>query len=264
MSLDTRRRRRLLTAGGSAFLLSPFLPIASLRAWAEESPQVDEAARSLVAKADEIRLPQEGFQVDVTVKSTTDGQPTDDRKYRVLSKGNEDSIVLTMEPASERGQALLMKGRDLWIFMPSISQPIRLSLAQRLTGQVANGDLARANFSGDYNPRIVGSEEVQGEKAQLLELTAVDRGVTYARVRYWVREKDAQPLKAEFYALSGRLLKTCRYEEFKAMAGKHRPTRLVMEDALKSGDVSVLTYESMSLRDLPEKIFTKDYLKKLQ
>lgn len=92
----------------------------------------------------------------------------------------------------------------------------------------------------------------------------MDRGVTYAKVRYWVREKDARPLKAEFFALSGRLLKTCRYEDFKSMGGKVRPTRLVMEDALKSGDVSTMTYESMNLRDLPEKIFTKDYLKKLQ
>jgi outer membrane lipoprotein-sorting protein len=264
MSPESRRRRRLLTASGSALLLSPLSSLVPLNARADEPPPVDEAARALVAKADDIRLPQEGFQVDVTVKSISDGQPLEDRKYRVLAKGNEDSIVLAMEPASERGQALLMKGRDLWVFMPSVSQPIRLSLAQRLTGQVANGDLARANFSGDYNPRIVGQEEALGERAQLLELTGVDRGVTYARVRYWLREKDARPLKAEFYALSGRLLKTCRYEEFKTMGGKLRPTRLVMEDALKSGDVSVMTYEAMSLRDLPEKIFTKDYLKKLQ
>ena len=43
---------------------------------------------------------------------------------------------------------MLMRGNDLWVFLPSVSQPVRLSLSQRLTGQVANGDLARANFSG--------------------------------------------------------------------------------------------------------------------
>ena len=47
------------------------------------------------------------------------------------------------------------------------------------------------------------------------------------------------------------------------MEGKLRPTRLVMDDALKSGEQSVLEYGSMKLRDLPDKIFTKDYLKKL-
>jgi hypothetical protein len=111
---------------------------------------------------------------------------------------------------------------------------------------------------------MIGTEDVKGESAQVLELNAVDRGVTYAKVRYWVGEKDARPIKAEFYALSGRLLKTCWYEAYKKMAGKMRPTRLVMEDALKKGDVSELTYAAMNVRELPEKLFTKDYLKKLQ
>ena len=36
-----------------------------------------------------------------------------------------------------------------------------------------------------------------------------------------------------------------------------------MDDAMRSGEQSVLDYNSMKLRDLPDKIFTKDYLKKL-
>ncbi len=106
----------------------------------------EELAQSILEKSDQIRFPRESFQVDVTINTTAPDQPVDVHKYRVLSKGNENSIVMTTEPASERGQILLMRGRDLWIFMPSVSQPVRLSLSQRLTGQVANGDLARANF----------------------------------------------------------------------------------------------------------------------
>jgi hypothetical protein len=92
----------------------------------------------------------------------------------------------------------------------------------------------------------------------------VDRGVTYHRVLLWVNKANYRPRKAEFYSLSNRLLKTCSYENFERMAGRIRPTRLVMGDALKQGDVSVLEYASMKLRDLPDKIFSKDYLKKLQ
>ncbi|THF61643.1 outer membrane lipoprotein-sorting protein [Pseudothauera rhizosphaerae] len=230
--------------------------------FAAESDEVD-PARRLVAHADEIRFPQASFQTDITVRNFSNGQAGDERKYRVLSRGNENTIVLTMEPASERGQALLMRGRDLWIFMPSVSQPVRLSLAQRLTGQVANGDLARANFAGDYNPTLTGRDVVDGLPCQVLDLAAADRGVTYARVKYWVREDNAWPVKAEFYALSGRLLKTCRYLDFREMAGRVRPTRLVMEDALKAGETSELTYEAMNLRDLPERMFTREYLRRL-
>lgn len=223
-----------------------------------------ELARDILEKSDQIRFPRESFQVDVNINTTAPDQPVDMHKFRVLSKGNENSVVMTTEPASERGQILLMKGRDLWIFMPSVSQPIRLSLSQRLTGQVANGDLARANFTGDYTPTILRTEVIDGEKYWVLELLGVDGSVTYHKVLFWVRQSNFWPYRAEFYSLSNRLLKTSRYENFEMTLGKLRPTRLVMEDALHKDEVSVLEYSGMKLRDLPDKIFTKDYLKKLE
>lgn len=228
--------------------------------------QSDDAdfARRVLENADQIRFPRESFQVDVTINSTAPGQSAELRKYRILSKGNENSVVMTTEPASERGQILLMKGRDLWIFMPDISQPIRLSMSQRLTGQVANGDLARANFTGDYTPTILRTDIINGEKYWVLELIGVDRSVTYHKVLYWVRQSNFWPYRAEFYSLSDRLLKTARYENFQMILGKLRPIHLIMEDALRKDEQSVLDYSEMKLRDLPDKIFTKDYLKKLE
>lgn len=242
------------------------LALPSVTALAQQpgADQADDAyARSIVEKADLVRFPAEGFQVDIVINTKQPDSQSDSRKYRVLSKGNENTVVMVTEPASERGQIILMKGRDLWVFMPEVSQPVRISLAQRLTGQVANGDLARANFAGDYHPKVLRHETINGENYVVMELTAVDRSVTYQKVVYWVNQKNAWPLKAEFYSLSNRLLKKCSYEDFRTLAGKSRPTRLVMEDALRSGEKSVLEYSEMKLRDLPDKIFTKEYLKKL-
>jgi len=223
----------------------------------------DTMAKAIVEKADHVRFPAEGFQVDVGITSKEAGEEAELRKYRVLSKGNSNTVVMVTEPASERGQIILMKDRDLWIFMPDVSQPIRIALSQRLTGQVANGDLARANFASDYNPKLLRTDTIGAEKYHVLELTAVDRTVTYQKVIYWVRAKDSWPYKAEFYSLSNRLLKTCKYENYQMMEGQLRPTRLVMEDAMKDGQQSVLDYYNMKLRELPDKVFTKDYLKKL-
>ncbi|MCL2345347.1 MAG: outer membrane lipoprotein-sorting protein [Desulfobulbus sp.] len=243
-----------------------FLGLATTGASAQQVPSepVDDSyARSIVEKADQVRFPSEGFQVDVSIVTSKADEESESRKFRVLSKGNENTVVMVTEPASERGQIILMRGRDLWVFMPEVSQPVRISLSQRLTGQVANGDLARANFAGDYNPRIVRNETIGGEDYAVLELIAVDRSVTYQKVMYWVNTKNFWPLKAEFYSLSNRLLKKASYEEFKKMAGKVRPTRMVMEDALRGGEKSVLDYDGMKLRDLPDHVFTKEYLKKL-
>jgi outer membrane lipoprotein-sorting protein len=256
MEIMTIRHSGVNTA--LALLAAACLACAAPGRAAEAVPQAggdDAEARMIVEKADQVRFPADGFQVDVSITTTGSGPSTEVRKYRVLSKGNTNSVVMVTEPASERGQILLMKGRDLWVFMPDVSQPIRLSLSQRLTGQVANGDLARANFAADYNPKLLRSEKIGNEDFHVLELIGVDRSVTYQRVHYWVREKDFWPHKAEFYSLSNRLLKTCRYENYKTMEGRKRPTRLVMEDALRGGEQSVLEYGGMKLRDLPDKIF---------
>lgn len=224
----------------------------------------EDEARRILEKADQIRFPRDAFEVDVSIRTSTPGQSAEARKYKVLSKGNANTLVMITEPASERGQIMLMKDRDLWIFLPSVSQPVRLSLGQRLTGQVANGDLARSNFAGDYTPKILRNEVIDGENHYVLELSAVDRTITYNKVVYWVKQSNFRPHRAEFYSVSNRLLKTCRYENFQTLLGAMRPTRLVMEDALRKGEESVLEYSAMKLRDLPDKIFTKEHLSKLQ
>lgn len=237
--------------------------IGSVRGQPSPASQDDALATSIVEKADRIRFPQEGFEVEVEVKVFSGGEAAQQRRYRVLSKGNENTIVMVTEPASERGQIILMRGRDLWVYLPSVSQPVRLSLSQRLTGQVANGDLARANFAGDYNPRVLRTETIDGEPCYVIELNAVDRSVTYHRVLYWVKQSNFHPYKAEFYSLSDRHLKTARYENFRQLAGRMRPTRIVLQDAVRTDEKSILDYSGMQLRDLPDKVFTKDYLKRL-
>lgn len=223
----------------------------------------DGQARELLTRADRIRFPDEPFQVDVVITTFTPGSANEERAYRILSRDNAHTLVQTTEPAVERGQILLMRDRELWAFLPNLSQPIRLPLAQRLTGQVANGDLARANFSGDYNPTILRQEVVDGEPHTVLRLDAVDRWVTYRSVDFWVHSRTARPHKAEFHAVSGRLMKTAYYRNFETLGGRVRPALITVEDALRPGNRSELRYSDMMPRDLPDRIFTKDYLKRL-
>jgi len=215
---------------------------------AEVSPQ------EILERSDRIRFP-------ITTTKATGGQEV--REYRLLSKDNTRTLVQTTAPAIDRGQILLMRDKDLWAFLPSVSQPVRLPLSQKLTGQVANGDLARANFVGDYHPKLLRTEEIDGQNMYVLELTAAERGVTYHRVIYWVNASNYHPHKAEFYTLSNRLMKICHYTDFKVLGNEIRPTRLIMVDALRQSETSEMVYSNMAPRELPEKTFNKDYLKKL-
>ena len=241
------------------YLLSLF---ASTQSGAAAS--TDRFARQIVENADRIRFPQTGYQVDIKITTVAQGQEPNVRRYRVLSKGNDKALIITTAPAIDRGQIMLMRAQELWIFMPNVSRSIRLPLSQKLTGQVSNGDLARANFSGDYNPKLLRAEKVEGIEYYVLELTAARRGVTYHRVLYWVDKRSNRPYKAEFYTFSKRLLKVAYYQKFKEMGGEIRPTRLVVHDKLRKREQSILDYTDMKRRKLADKIFTKQYLKKLR
>lgn len=231
---------------------------ASFAAYATEiTPQ------EIVEKADLIRFPAEGFQVDVKITTTKPEQDPEIREFRILSKGNDRTLLMTTAPAIEKGTIMLMRDHDLWAFLPNLSQPVRLPLSAKLTGQVSNGDIARANFTGDYKPELLGTESIEQENYYKLELIAARRGVTYHRVLYWVNQSSFRPYKAEFFSVSNRLIKTCHYRSYQKMAGEIRPTQLEMVDGVTRRGRSILEYSNMRLRELPDKTFTKQYLKKL-
>jgi len=220
-------------------------------------------AEQIVEKADRIRFPAKGFQVDVKITSTKPNNDPVIKEYRILSKGNDKTLLMTTAPAIDKGTILLMRDHDLWAFLPNLSQPVRLPLSARLTGEVSNGDIARANFTGDYEPTLLGTEKIEQDTYYTLELKAARRGVTYHRVLYWVNQANFRPFKAEFYSVSNRLIKTSHYQGYKKIAGEIRPSTLEMVDSLTKKSRSVMTYSNMRLRELPDKTFTKQYLKKL-
>ena len=225
--------------------------------------KIELSAEQIVENADRIRFPAKGFQVDVKITTTKPKNDPVIKEYRVLSKGNDKTLLMTTAPAIDKGTILLMRDHDLWAFLPNLSQPVRLPLSARLTGEVSNGDITRANFTGDYEPKLLGSEKIEQEVYYALELNAARRGVTYHRVLYWVNQANFRPYKAEFYSLSNRLIKTCHYQAYKKIAGEVRPTQLEMVDGLTREGRSILDYSNMRLRELPDKTFTKQYLKKL-
>ncbi len=221
-------------------------------------------AQKILEYADEIRSPQAAYRVTARVISKRPGKDDKIAVYEIWMKGKDKTIIKTLEPAVDRGTSLLMLRYDLWTFLQNISKPLRISLQQRLFGEAANGDIARANFSGDYDPVLKDTVMVKGRHFYLLELTARDERVTYHKVNLWVMKDTYYPLKGEFYAFSGKLLKTCYYKNYEKVLDRMRPTRLVLDNPLAKGQKTIIDYSDMTLDDFPDRVFTKNYLKKLK
>jgi outer membrane lipoprotein-sorting protein len=220
-------------------------------------------AEDIVRKADQVRRPGESFIWKVTITSTEgDKAPTTDG-FEVFVKGTRRSFVRFVAPARNLGRSLLALDRDLWIYLPDAGKPVRIPLAQRLVGQVANGDLARVDYAGDYEVTLLGSESVEGVACQVLDLKAKTKDVTYAAIKYWVAREAPRPVKAEFYAGTGTLLKTGTFDPPKDLDGRRLVTRLTFVDAIRKDRKSVMDFGEVKVRDLPDKYFDKNYMKTL-
>src|SRR5688572_9321779 len=217
------------------------------------TPLFAEDATTILARSDEFRNPLSSFSIDVELTSF-EGAKSETSKFRVYGKGSDRSVVEFTAPAAEKGKFLLMLRDAMWIYMPATSRPIRISPLQRLMGQASNGDVARTSFTIDY----LAKSAVQDSGAWVLELEAKDPSLSYKRVRLWIDRATYEPVRAEFYVASGKLLKRAHYRKFTTMAGRRVLSDVEIEDVVRPGRRTVMRYANLVARDNADKMFSKD------
>ncbi len=217
------------------------------------------SAQQIVLMADEARGPRGAFSMTAKVHDMQDGD-SKDSVFKISSLEKKFALIEQLEPPRQQGRKLLMREYDLWMFTANISRPTRISFEQRLTGEVSNGDLARTNFAEDYEATLQGEEKLAGQLCYKLALVARNKNVTYRKVVYWVSKDLKFPLQAEFYALSGKKLKTATYSEFKLVLGKKRMTKVTIVDALQKSRSSVLVFAKHKAEKFDEAVFSKEAL----
>ncbi len=160
-----------------------------------------------------------------------------DEPQRLLVKATDDaSVAETFEPSRFKGSKILQVGRNMWLTRPGLSKPIPISPRQRMSGQASNGDIAATNYAKDYEAQLAQEEAVEGEACYVLDLKAKHNRATYDKIRYWVSKKRSVGVKAEFYSVSGKLLKTAHFDYGNSIQyeGQHAPfvSRMTIRDAL--------------------------------
>lgn len=210
-------------------------------------------AERLLKQADNFRLRWPSVVIRVRIDNYEHGALRESADFDASIKG--DSSHVRFLSTRNKGQVLLMRGDDMWFFLPSASRPVRITPVQRLLGNASNGDVARLQYSVDYTPRIAGEETIAGEACTMLELQARRKGATYQRVRLAVRTRDAWPVRAECFLTSGRQAKTVFFEQPRQVLGATVVTRLVIDDLLRPAERTVMDLLTFTPKDLPDKLF---------
>ncbi len=182
-----------------------------------------------------------------------DGERSDEQQ-RILVKAVDDSSVAeTQEPVRFKGSKILQVDRNMWMMRPGLSKPIPISPRQRMSGQASNGDIAATNYAGDYDAQLGATENVDGEPCYVLNLTAKHKRATYDKIRYWVSVKRVVGVKAEFYSVSGKLLKTATFQYGNTIEhdGKRIPfiSKMTIRDALVDAE-TVMEFGTVKVKKI--------------
>lgn len=200
-------------------------------------------AHSILKDSDQARgggLP--GIEWEIRVVSR-DGDRTDEPQRLLVKAVDDSSVAETQEPVRFKGSKILQVERNMWMTRPGLSKPIPISPRQRMSGQASNGDIAATNYAGDYDAQMEATETLDGEPCHVLNLIAKHKRTTYDRIRYWVSVKRLVGVKAEFYSVSGKLLKTATFEYRNTIEheGKRIPfvSRMTIRDALIDAETTM-------------------------
>ncbi len=200
-------------------------------------------AHTILKDSDQARgggLPGIVWEINVVSR---DGDRTDEPQRLVVKAVDDSSVAETQEPVRFKGSKILQVERNMWMTRPGLSKPVPISPRQRMSGQASNGDIAATNYAKDYDPQLTGTETLDGESCYILDLTAKHKRTTYDKIRYWVSTKRLVGVKAEFYSVSGKLLKTATFEYHNTIEheGKRIPfvSKMTIRDALIDAETTM-------------------------
>jgi len=214
--------------------------------------------KELLEKADRAMYPENATYISkMTIYR---GDRVYEKLVKVYIKGDDKALIELLEPKRDRGIKILKLKDACWMYLPSVSKTIRaVGGINVMGGDFIYDDILSVRLSKDYE--VSSMEEM--DKDFLLVLKAKGKGLAYDMIRYWIDKENYLPKRAEFYGIGGeRLIKILDLREPKMFINKLHPSLLVMQLAFSKDYKTTLEITSFNNDPIPDRIFTKEYMKK--
>jgi outer membrane lipoprotein-sorting protein len=178
-----------------------------------------------------------------------------------VKKGKDKIAALFISPASEKGRSTLRLDENMWLYIPNVGKPVRITSLQSVVGGVFNNaDILRLDYAEEYN--VVEVEDL-GEE-YLLHLKAKTNSVAYDKLRMWADKNKNLPSKIECLTEAAMLIKTIYFKQIKDFGGGIvRPSVIETDSPLHKGYKSVMIFAGIKQREFKDEIFTLSFLPNL-
>jgi len=182
------------------------------------------------------------------------------KEYTLFSvkKGVDKVAAIFLAPASEKGRSTLRLGENMWLYIPNVGKPIRITSLQSVIGGVFNNaDILNLDYSAEYNVEEV--KETGNE--YLLHLKAKNKTVAYDRLKMWVDKDKKTPTKIECLTEAGMLIKTLYFKEIKDFGGGIvRPATIETDSPLYKDYKSIMLFAKIKKKDFNDEVFTLTFM----
>ena len=218
-------------------------------------------AESILEQVDKKLSPSSADSYKKLINIEPDGSKKEFLLYQM--KKDKDKIVsLFLQPDSEKGRSTLRVGENMWLYLPEVGKPIRITSMQSVVGGVFNNsDIMQLDFSAEYD--IKAQKEENSEI--VLDLKAKSESVAYDRLVMHVDKKTTTPTKIICYTSTDMLIKTLYYKEIKDFGGGIvRPSVIETDSPLYKGYKSIMVFGKMTERVFADEIFTIENIGKVQ
>ena len=180
----------------------------------------------------------------------------------LVKKGVDKVVALFLSPASENGRSMLRLGDNIWLYIPNVGKPIRLTSLQSVTGGLFNNaDIMLLDYTVEYNVEKV---EEKGNE-YLLYLKAKTKTVAYDKVKLWADKNKKFPTKIECLTETDMLIKTIYFKDIKDFGGGVvRPSVMETISPLYKGYKSVMVFAKIKEKNFKDEVFTLTFMPNME
>ncbi|MCB9233998.1 MAG: outer membrane lipoprotein-sorting protein [Bacteroidia bacterium] len=208
-----------------------------------------QSALEIMKKVDE-RMRGKTAQQEMTITTV---RPTwsRDMSMKSWSKGDDQSMVLLTAPVKDKGTVFLMRGKEVWNYVPSIERNIKLPPSMMMQSWMGtdftNDDLVKqSSVVRDYDHEILKDTTLRGRTCWKIKLTPhPDAAVVWGKIHTYVDKETYIQLRSDSYDEDGYLINRMEGFDLKMMDGRMMATRMEMTPLEKPGNKTILTVKSI-------------------
>lgn len=206
-------------------------------------------------------------RLTLSVVDEKPGKPKGVAQYQCFVRPEEDRFCMVqLAPEAEKGHGYLQQGDNLWQYNPSSKSFTHSSLKRNIGDSNLKGEDIRKNKKfrdqwtiTDISEGKLGKIDVYVVKIKLNK--GFDR--SYPINIFYIDKKSSLILKIGYYGASERLMRTSYYLKYTDLHGVVWPVQEIYVNELVKGEKSTTVYSDFSFDSIPDVVFTKAYLEKV-